>query len=162
MSSHVGRPPCINQLGAVLPDGSIDPDATTDCGEANMSAIWSVKSGLYFSPGCIRIAIGTGSQSGVTNGVELQDFLIQMGMEAKYRQSVSSGAAWTDLYNLRHFGRYAVLLGTWSGPEGHWVLAYEHHPKLIWAMNSWGGFYDSINQQRFDSQFWGEYVDVYF
>jgi hypothetical protein len=159
---HVGRPPCINQLGAVLPDGSVDPDAATDCGEANMSSIWLLKSGLYFSPGCIRVAIGPSSGSGVTNGVELQDFLIQMGMRAKYRQGQSTGQAWNELYNLRHSGRNAVILGTWSGPEGHWVCAYEHHPKMIWAMNPWHGFYDGIDQGRFNAQFWGDYVDVWY
>lgn len=162
VTKHVGRPPCINQLGAVLPDGSIDPDADTDCGEANMTAIWQVKSGLYFSPGCIRVAIGPGSGTGVTNGVELQDFLIQMGMNARYHSVATAEQQWNALWDLRHFGRYSVILGTWSGPEGHWICAYEHHPKLLWAMNPWHAFYDSLSWERFQSQSWNERVDVYF
>jgi hypothetical protein len=85
-----------------------------------------------------------------------------MGMRAKYRQGQSTGQAWNDLYNLRHSGRNAVILGTWSGPEGHWITAYEHHPKEIWAMNPWHGFYDGIHQDRFNAQFWGDYVDVWY
>lgn len=130
-------PPVVSQKAALLPDGSIDPAALTDCGEACLSAALRVATSYTLSPGCIRQMLGEPRDNGRTLGHELSGALNALGVQAwELRENASF--IWDALARSRHHGRYTAILGYWLAfPSLHWVLAYQRDSIGVWVMDPW-------------------------
>lgn len=154
-------PPTINQRTAVLPDGSTDPAATTDCGEACLSAAVGVFSGIVLSPGCIRQALGRPQYDGRTTGPELVEALDAFGLRSRFFEPDAVGA-WALCHELRKTGNLAIVLGRWEVFDAlHWVLAYEGHQEFVWAMDPWNGRLTGISRLRFAEEYAGAVVHLH-
>lgn len=131
-------PPAVGQLVALLPDGSPDPAAATDCGEACVSSVLRAIRGLDLSPGCIRQSMGKAQSDGRTTGEDLRSFLQLTGIRSRVQSA--SGAYKAGVTRPLHRGRYVILLGYWDGPGFlHWVVGYGAHPHGLWVMDPWPG-----------------------
>lgn len=152
-------PPVVSQLNAVNPDGSVDPAATTDCGEACAASALRGFGKLQLSPGCIRQAIGDPVQNGRTVGGELERVFRQSGLVATV-SGLSGDALWKALRRLRRHGRYCLILGAWIEPDQlHWRLLYERDALNVSFMDPWTGGYGSMGEATVlakgaDSQVW--------
>lgn len=130
-------PPIVGQNIAVDPDGTIDPDAATDCGESCVSSVLQVATSYSIPPGCIREAMHGPRGLGLTSADDLTRFLQQMAVSS-YRSALSADEYWDALSRLRHYGQYRVILGNWVSDELlHWVVAYERSSTGVWVMDPW-------------------------
>lgn len=134
-------PPTVSQLHAVLPDGSTDPQASTDCGEACVASVFAAWRGARFSPGCIREAMGGPFRPGTTSTDDLLDICRRLGLRAFERSPDRS--QWEHVVREDvHHGRHVIPLGFWQGPaELHWIVVYGVHERGLWAMDPWVGDY---------------------
>lgn len=145
----------VAQRLARLPDGALDPDADSDCGEACVASVLSAATGFLLSPGCVRDALALRSGTGVTTARQLTTFLSAMGV-ATTAVDVSLDGGLRILHRLRHYGRYAIVLGDWVAEGvGHWVLAYEKTPVGFWVMDPWSGAHVLYTDEVFISRFAG-------
>lgn len=130
-------PDLIGQNTAFNPDGTVDPDHTTDCGEACLSMVWEVATRLRLSPGCIRQAIEPTAGAGYTTAFQLSNFLHAIGIGSEV-MNVGSMEVWNECSKLRHHGRYAIVLGHWLSPQTeHWRLFYEREGAHVFANDPW-------------------------
>lgn len=151
-------PAVVPQRQALLPDGTIDPAAETDCGEACLASVLEAASGFALSPGCIRQALGIGEVNGRTVANQVAAFLIGMGVEAFQRHD-DAALAWNNLGELRHHGKYQVLLGYWlEFPALHWVLAYERTSNAVRVMDPWHAVHTTLLQPFFRDRYAGDRV----
>ena len=134
-------PPVVGQNVAKLPDGSLDPAHATDCGEACLSSALRACWGMNLTPGCIRQSLGLGEGDGSSSAEMLRTWWELTGRKAD-TTSFGPSVLWSGLAKLRHYGRYAMLLGNWVDPSVlHWVLAYERGTAAVSVMGPWGGGY---------------------
>lgn len=151
-------PPIVGQNVTLLPDGTVDPDHATDCGESCVAAVLLAHSGFEITPGCVRQAIAPGSTTGLTTGGMLARFLNGVGVRA-IREYVYTADIWEHLADLRHHGKYVILLGNWLDPLLlHWVVAYQRTSTGVWVMEPWTGTRREYGRQFIIASFNGESV----
>lgn len=145
--------PLVAQNRVLLPDGSIDPDHATDCGESCVSSVITANTSYTLTPGCIRQAMQLNRDSGITTANDLWQFLHAMGINA-FRVEQPAANEWASLNELRHHGKYRILLGSWESPDFlHWVVAFEKSSGGIKYMDPWNGTYGYMDLSRFREQY---------
>lgn len=151
-------PPVVGQLVSRLPDGNIDPDAATDCGESCVASISQALHGMEIGPGCVRQALGLTKGVGTTYPSDLERYLSWITSDT-WATTLEGDALNEALHHLRHFGRYAVLLGDWVGRGvGHWVLAYEWDKGSILVMDPWSARLLHFTPRVIQQHGWGSQV----
>lgn len=152
-------PPIRGQRTVLLPDGNIDPDAITDCGESVLSSVIDALRGMNLSPGCIRQSLGLPFGTGATTTEDLHRFLGWIATHVK-TTSLSGDAFAAELRRLRHHGRYCIALGQWvQSGTGHWYLFYEAAGLRYLAMDPWTATYRNVpanvvKRDSWDRQLW--------
>lgn len=145
--------PLVAQNRVLLPDGSIDPYHATDCGESCVSSVITAHTSYTLTPGCIRQSMELNDDSGITTSNDLWKFLHAMGINS-YRVEQSAANEWESLNELRHYGKYRILLGSWESPAFlHWIVAFEKSSTGFKCMDPWNGVYGYIELPRFQEQF---------
>jgi hypothetical protein len=149
----------VSQMGQQLPDGSVDPAASTDCGEACLSSAITTVTGLPFGAGCIRQALQLPSGDGRTTSDMLARVWRAFGRHAK----VGAGDIWKALpsgVTFKRHGMYRLLLGNYDGPYLHWVLAYENDLTDYAVMDPWRGANVVYDLDWLRSVSTGDFVDL--
>lgn len=156
--TYLPVPPVVGQRIALLPDGSIDPAALTDCGESCVSSVLQLATSYSIAPGCIRSAIGLPWDNGRSTTDELASFLTSMGVRSWVYASDANGA-WAHLAHGRHYGYMRIILGRWIDTGHlHYMVAYERSSSVIECMDPWIGDYRSISVEAFLTRYQGEQV----
>lgn len=159
--SPLPAPPIVGQNVALLPDGTVDPDHKTDCGESCVSSVVWASTEYSISPGCIRQAMNPTGPDGLTTGQMLARFLNGVGVRAT-RDVLYHGEIWKHLAELRNHGKYQIMLGNWLDPVLlHWVVAYERSSTGVWVMEPWSATRREYQQQFVNASSAGEVVTCY-
>lgn len=138
------RPPVVAQNRYVLPDGNPDPQHANDCGESCVASVILATTGLQFSPGCLRQALGGANRSGLTTANDLRKLCEGCSLHGE-TLFMDMDELWTRLHQLRRAGHYMLILGYWlSFAEMHWYLAYEGDSQLVWVMDPWTALYTPL------------------
>jgi hypothetical protein len=129
--------PVVGQRRPTLPDGGLDPQADTDCGEACCSIALLAFGFPFFSPGCIREVIGGPNRAGWTTADDLADFLECFRVDTAVEQ-------WTpdelpaELRRVASTGGVAIVLGTWIFPDlEHWMVSGRAGDAGVWFSDPW-------------------------
>lgn len=155
------QPAVVGQNVALLPDGSVDPAAATDCGESCVSSVILTYTGLNLSPGCIRQSLAKPAVDGRTNGLDLSRVLRGLGWRARYHSLNPDRSLRSALRYQILRGRYVIMLGSWDSPSVlHWVLAYGFHDHGVWVMDPWPGALREISNDELGSLGAGQIVRV--
>lgn len=153
-------PSRVSQNGAILPDGTLDPEHATDCGEACCSSVLSSLLSLSLSPGCVRQSIGPGAVLGYTTRQELALWLVKLLPRSRVRV-YDPLDLWQECHHLRRTGRYLLLLGHWLSPSTlHWRVAYEGDANFVWMMDPWVGDFVPVERLAIALQATGSTVEV--
>ena len=124
----------VSQQQALLPDGSLDPERATDCGEACLSSVL-VSFGLPdLSPGCVRQSLGREAEAGYTTALDLAAWLGTLG----FVTSTEDGDGATLQAHVQAAyasGGCAIALGQWfTAGFNHWNVTGVARVSGVWVM----------------------------
>jgi hypothetical protein len=152
--------PALNQLSAILPDGTLDPGAYDDCGETCVAAIVAAVHGTPISPASVRANLGGIRSSGLTTGDDLVTALAFYNVKAAVK-TVSPAELQTALTEWNNLGFATIVLGEWPSPGNclHWMLTTGVQGDWQF-MNPWGGERQFLAWDAVPGLFRGQYVLV--
>lgn len=156
--------PLIGQNAVVLPDGSLDPDHATDCGEACVSAV-ALGMGygrmIGFTPGEIRRLIRNGWRdiSGRTTADDLVSALWRVGMIPAHRRDSTILQLHVELMNAYGKRLPCIVLVDLNGAL-HWVAVCAVNKEGVVVMDPWVPEYRRISWQELMLAYAGDYVHV--
>lgn len=152
------RVPIVGQNRATLPDGAVDPEHSTDCGEACLSAVMGFYKGRFLSPGCFRQLILGGVATGETTGPDLADGGRLVGLTAQ-AETIDAANLRPRLQAAYGVGSLAVILGRFITPDtDHWNVAHVPTDEGVWCMDPWYPARLLRNWASLDTDFAGELV----
>jgi hypothetical protein len=162
--SGQGRTPLLapawNQLNDPLPDGALDPQSTTDCGEESTAMAIAACGGPPLPAGVLRQILGGPGRTGATTAADLSYLLTLFGVKNHVRQA-NADAAWLE-WQHSFQARYLVLaLGYWVTPGyAHWVLVRETDSNAVLFNDPWGGQIRTLSRDEAQKLYMGVYVHV--
>lgn len=129
--------PVVGQNRASLPDGAVDPEHSTDCGEACCSAVMAYFGYGFLPPGCVRAWLGRPGGSGETTGPDLASLLSRLRLKTSV-EYVEETALQAVLEAVFQSGGLGILLGAWVAPSlQHWNVTHMTVPEGVWCMDPW-------------------------
>ena len=164
MSDSYLNIPLIGQNIALLPDGRLDPDHASDCGEACVSAVllglgYGRVAG--FSPGEVRRLIRSGwrDASGRTTADDLVSGLWRVAQVPAHTRDSTILQLHVELGHAYAKRIPCIVLGDWDG-QPHWVAVVAVNREGITVMDPWQPEYRRISWQQVMLEYGGEYVHV--
>lgn len=129
--------PIVGQNRASLPDGAVDPQHSTDCGEACMTSVLRYFGLGWLPPGCMRVWMKGESGSGETSSFDLVTIGRRVGLE-----SVAEEPTTEELRGVLEAayasGGLVVVLGAFVSPDtAHWNVAHVTDAEGVWCMDPW-------------------------
>lgn len=124
----------VSQQTALLPDGSLDPEHATDCGEACLASVLLSFGRPYFSPGCIRQSLGRDAAAGYTTAIELAVWLEMLGFNAVTEEG-NGATLQASVQAAFESGGCTIALGQWlGGGFMHWNVTGVARVSGVWVM----------------------------
>lgn len=151
--------PCWNQLAGPLPDGNMDPEIYSDCGETCVAMVVAGVHGVPLDPGGLRQFLHGPGGTGLTDGNELVHALAYCSTAA-HVEKPSGEIAWNVLQTVVRSERPIIMLGRWASVGGsmHWQVAVKVEADRVWYCNPFNATRSYTLKDDWLAQYAGELV----
>ena len=148
------------QTGGLLPDGRLDPQQYSDCGETCAAMVIAACRGVSVHPGDIRQQLGGNERSGLTSGSDLVQALAMNNVHS-HLVSVDADHGWGELIACYGLAKPAIALGYWLNMSSlHWMLLIDKATGVLTFVDPWTGMRTDRTAIQFKGQFYGSIVVV--